>query len=148
MRVRVNGAWEDIDSGLVRVGNAWKQLASIRVYVGGAWKEGKTFVPALSLAITPDVGVSGSRTGAGLVTTTAATATPTGGLAPYTYAWVNIGGVGSPNTPASATTTFSATLGSGDDTFGDFQCTVTDSLGTTATAVTTAFFTSNDPGGF
>lgn len=140
MRVRVNGAWEDIDSGLVRVGNAWKRLASIRVYVGGAWKEGKVFVPPLSLSITPDT-ASAVRTGPGTATTGSVTATPAGGQTPFTYAWTRISGVGTIGSPTSATTAFSQTLGIGDDVSGTFRCTVTDSVGSTATSDIVANFT-------
>lgn len=134
MRVRHDGAWREIDSGRVYVGGAWKRLVEARAYVGGAWKTVATFTPPLSAAITPSV-VAGSVTGAGTATSNAATATPTGGGAPYTYSWARVGGVsGSPNSPTSATTTFSKTLGNGDETSELFRCTVTDSFGTTATA--------------
>lgn len=146
MRARIGGSFEDIESGVVRVGNVWKTLSSVRVYEGGAWKEGKAFIPALSLAISPPT-VSATRSGPGVVTTALVSATPTGGRAPYTYAWTRTSGVGSATTPTSASTAFTATLGIGDDTFGDFRCTVTDDLGTTAIANITAFFTSNDPTG-
>ncbi len=147
MRAFVNGAFEDIESGRVRVGNAWKNLASVRVYAGGAWREGKTFVPPMSLAIAPDDAFGSVSTPVSTTATTnSVTATPTGGLAPYTYAWVRLTGTGSANSATSAATTFSASVGPGDSLSGDFQCTVTDSAGGTATAAVTAIFVNFDLG--
>lgn len=146
MRVRVNGDWKEVDSARVRVGGAWKQLASVRVYVGGAWKEAETFVPALSVAISGS-GIA-TRIGPGNVTTPPITATPSGGLSPYTYSWTRVSGVGTVNSPTSATTTFSATLANGDDVSGTFRVTVTDSLATVATAdVTIQFISFDNTGG-
>lgn len=134
MRVRDGGAWRELDSGMVYVEGAWKRLVEARAYDSDAWKTVATFIPPLSAAITPSV-VAGSVTGAGTATSNAATATPTGGSAPYSYSWARIGGAsGAANSPTSATTTFSKTLGNGDETSELFRCTVTDSFGTTATA--------------
>lgn len=84
--------------------------------------------------------VSGSRTGAGVVTSTAATVTAHGGTAPYTYAWTNAGGDSSIAAVSltSATSTFSGNVASGDTATASMKCTVTDSTGGTP-LTTTAF---------
>jgi hypothetical protein len=65
----------------------------------------------------------------GLVTSATVTATPTGGTAPYTYAWSRISGFSgmSINTPTLATTEFFATLT--DQEISNFVCTITDTNG-------------------
>jgi hypothetical protein len=71
------------------------------------------------------------------ITTTIATVSVTGGVAPYTYAWVLLSG--DPfawviNAPTSSATNFTCTNTGGDFATATFQCTVTDA--TAATAVT------------
>ena len=74
------------------------------------------------------------------VTTSTATATPTGGAAPFTYSWVKLSGDGEPLSPTQAGTKFTATIGTG--TFhGVFRVTVTDAIGQTASADVEASFT-------
>ena len=70
------------------------------------------------------------------VTTATATASVTGGTAPYTFAWaLDSGNVGwTATNPTAATTSFRfATIGPGDSEFGVFEVTVTDARGRTAT---------------
>jgi hypothetical protein len=71
--------------------------------------------------------------GVGSVTTGACTATPIGGVGPYTYAWGTFGG--DPgiaiDSAATAATTFTATVSGTDSLLAYFVCTVTDS-GTSA----------------
>lgn len=65
-------------------------------------------------------------------TSGAATTTPAGGLAPFTYSWsVSTGGSGiTIDSPSSASTTFSVTgLGIGATRSGNYLCHVTDALG-------------------
>jgi hypothetical protein len=65
------------------------------------------------------------------VTTGVTTVTATGGVPPYTFAWVwQSGGVGITITsPSTASTAFSAHINPGDTLSGQAQCTVTDSVG-------------------
>jgi hypothetical protein len=74
---------------------------------------------------------------AGSETTPAAVASPSGGLAPYTYAWTfSVGGASIVITsPTAASTTFSASglSSAGETRSGTAVCTVTDSLGQTGT---------------
>lgn len=63
----------------------------------------------------------------GSVVTDAVTVTPTGGTAPYTYAWTQVSG--DPInivSPTSATTTFQQNLGPSEIATGVFRITVTD----------------------
>ena len=131
MRVRADGAWREVSTGRVRVGGAWKDLASVRVYVGGAWKESKSFfAPFSALTIAPDPINRFGDVGTTL-TTQSATATPTGGTIPITYAWTRVSGdTGFTITSASsASTTFSRFLAAETTYSAVFQCTATDALG-------------------
>ena len=76
--------------------------------------------------------------GSGTVATDPITATPSGGTPGYTYAWVYSGGDGSvtPVSPTSATTTFNATVASGDDKIAYYTCNVTDSASNMASSNT------------
>lgn len=78
---------------------------------------------------------SGSSGGTIAITTDPSTATPTGGTAPYTYAWTQTSGAGlwtanQPTNPISDFTGYAIGAGDGDD--ATFICTITDSLGATA----------------
>lgn len=78
--------------------------------------------------------VSGFSIGTGIVDTGSTTVTPTGGTAPYTYAWTIISyTAGAPPTianPTAATTDFTQT-GVGDTDYAVFRCTVTDDASAT-----------------
>lgn len=97
----------------------------------------------------PDV--FGYDSGTGTATSNSTTVTPTGGTAPYSYAWTvdsYTGGV-SPtvDSPTAATTAFTQTgLSSGSYTFATFVCTVTDDDGATTEAnVTASFYSEGSP---
>lgn len=87
--------------------------------------------PPLSVVAAPGT-VSGTTAGTGTATTNAATATPTGGTPPYSYAWQRLSSDGPVNptavSPTSATSTFRQTsIGIGESFSGTFRCQVTDS---------------------
>lgn len=66
------------------------------------------------------------------LTTNTVTASPTGGVAPYTYAWTLTGASGptlTPTNPSGATTAFTAHVGAGATALATGICTVTDSIG-------------------
>lgn len=137
MDAYIGGAWRSVGSGDVYIDGQWRRLTRSEQYVGGVWKTGDRFLIPLTASAT--IGVTGL--GVGTVTTEPATATPSGGLAPYTYSWSRISGTyGTPNNPASATTTFYARIPPGTIQTATFRCTVTDSLGSTATADVSATF--------
>jgi hypothetical protein len=83
------------------------------------------------------------------ITTGLVLATPSGGIAPYTYAWTQVGTTPytwTINSPAAASTSFTAgTVGAGVSTEAEFKVTVTDSGGQTATATVTAFANNGQP---
>ncbi len=97
-------------------------------------------------AIASDYNVAGNDAGTGTATTNATTITPSGGVAPYTYAWTTLsydGGVPpNINAPTSATTTFTQTsIGPGVFIFASFRCTVTDAvLATTTVDINATFY--------
>ncbi|MDP3853613.1 hypothetical protein [Phenylobacterium sp.] len=72
------------------------------------------------------------------VTTDSTSVSVTGGTA-ASHAWVRLSGVGSINSPSSATTTFTHVMAPGTE-YGTFQCTVTDTLGRTDTVIVSAEF--------
>ncbi len=102
---------------------------------------------SLTLSITPEE-VTGYGGGTGTATTDAALANPTGGVAPYDYAWslVSYVGIGSLNidSPFGSSSTFTLTGFSGLKS-AILQCTVTDAVSATATAQVTAVFSNGDP---
>ena len=146
MIARITGAWRTVSSGRAYVGGAWRPLVKARAYIGGEWREVASFIPPLSLSISP-LATDGSRLGSGAITTLPVTATPNGGQAPYSYMWDRTAGFGAVNSGTSSTTTFSQSVGNGEEVTGTFRCTVTDNLGATATASVTATFTSFDMSG-
>lgn len=76
--------------------------------------------------------VSGSRSGAGTVTTGSVTVTASGGTGPYTYAWTRVTGeTFTPTAATSATTAFQITVAAEDVKTAQYRCTVTDSLSAT-----------------
>jgi hypothetical protein len=145
VRVRLDGVWREIGAGRIRINNTWRPLTRARAYVSGAWREVAVFTPPLSVTVTPE-SVLGFRSGPGSVTTDSTTATPLGGLGPYSYSWARVGaGTAVATAPTSATTAFQRTLGTGDDVTETWRVTVTDGLGGTATYDVLATFNSLDP---
>jgi hypothetical protein len=73
----------------------------------------------------------GGVTPYGSVTSNAVTVTVSGGTAPYTYAWEYVDGSIAvvPVAPTSASTTFTATVGSEYPTIAIYRCKVTDANG-------------------
>lgn len=135
LKVVVNGAEKSAVRMEVTVGNAQKRAIRIEAWNGSAWKVAQSFAPAISLSVTPDVfGASSEPTG-GLITSEPATATPTGGSAPYTYGWAKISGdTMTVMSPTNATTTFRANVPAGATRSAVYRGTVTDNFGQTATA--------------
>jgi hypothetical protein len=137
MDAYTGGAWRSVGSADVYIDGQWRRLTRSEQYVGGAWKTGDRFLIPLTLSGPADV----SGFGYIYVTTDNATVTTNGGLAPYTYSWTRLSGsYGSPISATSATTAFIANPPSGSIRTSVFRCTVTDSLGSTATADVTVYF--------
>lgn len=97
-----------------------------------------TVIPALSVSISGDP--SGTRLGAGSVTTGAATAAAAGGTPGYSYFWERVSGdTFTINSASSAATTFTTTLSSGLYKEGVYRCTATDGVSATAFADVTVY---------
>lgn len=75
------------------------------------------------------------RLGSGGITSSAATASASGGAGGYSYAWTYVSDDSyTINSPTSATTTFSTTLIGGQTKSGTYRCTVTDAASATGYA--------------
>lgn len=123
-------------------GSVTRSIRSLKVKDGATLRTVATFILPLTVSISPSGGVFGavsSSVGA-TVTTNAATATPAGGTAPYTYSWVRLSGFGAANTATSAVTTFSEFVQPSIVKTGVFRVTVTDAASQTATATVNATF--------
>ena len=140
IRIRNSGSLRTITNGKVKVGGVVRDLRTIKVMDGGTLRTVAAFASPLSLAISPTLaGGLGESSTPVTVTTQAAVATPSGGSAPFTYAWSFISKTGgdtpTANSAAFSTSTFSQTnVADLDSNTAVFRCTVTDSFGTTATA--------------
>jgi hypothetical protein len=151
IKVRFGGVWQTITGGQVFSGGAWRSLVAVQVYSGGAWRQVGNFTPpgtggggggALSLSLSTTA--IGGRAGTGataMTTSNSATVTPSGGLAPYSYAWSVVSSDGQAtytiDSSTLSTTTATATSLGGPlpSSCGcTIHCVVTDSLGATATS--------------
>lgn len=123
-----SGAWGQIAQPYVNHTGVWKNCVGVFAKSGGVWQ---TIWPQpLSGSITPGTGVNWNGVG----NSPAVTATPTGGVPPYTYAWTQVGTSAGPgtliaNSPSAATTTFKETPNGG--AVATWRCTITDHLGNT-----------------
>ena len=128
----ISGAWRTAKRGEVLIGGAWRQITRGEVYRGGSWAKCLTFAGPLSVSAYNVTGRTSNRKPAN-VTSTDSVATPTGGFAPYTYAWASPDGV-TPLSPSMARTAFRAPVAPGDTNYYTARVTCTDALGTVATA--------------
>lgn len=85
--------------------------------------------------------------GSASATTSPVTASPSGGLTPFSYAWTRLSGSGDALSSTLATTEFRADVPADTTLTGTFRVTVTDSAAQTATADVTASFTNTYSGG-
>lgn len=134
MLMRLGGAWKTISAGKIFASGAWRNLKAVKIYAGGAWRDVASFVQPITLAITPSP-FAGRGPGP-IVTSSSITATPTGGSAPFSYAWTVLSGAVTINSPTLASTTVNGNI-SGGNISATLQCVVTDSFGSTATQTVT-----------
>lgn len=88
---------------------------------------------SITVSVSPYI-VSKTRSGIGTITTPAATATPSGGTGPYTYAWsLMTGDTFTVDSPTASSTTFTAFLGDGLNKNAIYKVIVTDSAAATGT---------------
>jgi hypothetical protein len=139
MDAQITGAWRSPGTIEIFVGGAWKRVTRTDQYNAGSWKAGEVFTSPLSASANPTI-VSDSSPIMPLITGSILV-TPSGGLAPYTYSWSKILGVGTVSSPTSAATVFTHSFMAPDTDGGEFRCTVTDALGNTAAVDVTAYFT-------
>jgi hypothetical protein len=135
LQVKDGDAWHVVTAGnlYVKNGGSWVAVTNMYVRSNGIWYE---FFPVATspppadaeiVLVAAPTSASGSRNGAGAVTSNSVTITPSVGLAPYTYAWTYISGtVLTVTSPTAAATTFSTTLTNGQSVSAVYRCTVTD----------------------
>jgi len=131
-----------------KAGGLDRRVRTAKVFDGSTLRTVAVFADPLTVTISPAEvsGTQGSNDPIP-VTTNQASASPAGGLPPYSYAWTRVsGGVGAADTPAMASTFFTATIGPGSAT-STFRVTVTDSGGAPATADVVAEFNNVGGGG-
>jgi hypothetical protein len=154
MEVFTGGTWRTITSAEAYIGGAWQRIQYAEAYVNGAWRQIVSFAaPYTALVVSPSP-VSASAQ-SDTITTESVSATPTGGLAPFTYNWTLVSSSGLTVVtilfPNSSSTPFTATLspgGEGASGSATFTCTATDSLGSSKSAsVNVGFFHDFPPGG-
>jgi hypothetical protein len=164
VQIRKGGSWQNITGCQVYANGAWRTIVAIKVYRSGAWRTVGNFTappPAPSGGGSSGGGGGGSSGGGGGGTITvmvsptsvtktgvnasqtsaSITVTPSGGLAPYTYACSFVSQDGNAtyviNTPTLASTTVTASgLGTDTPSTCSIHWVVTDSLGTSATSAT------------
>lgn len=131
MKLRLGGVWRSITGAKVFSSAAWRPIKGIKIYCDGDWRDGAVFASDLSLALSASTLTRSARLAT--INTTAVTATPTGGTAPFTYAWVRQSGdTITANQPTSAVCSFQAASMAVDEVrTAVFRCTCTDSFGNT-----------------
>lgn len=147
MRVYLPGGWKEVSAAKFWTGSKWAALTRALFFDGSVWREIATFTPPLALENNPSSvsGIIFSDSSQG-VRTNKTTATPSGGLGPFTYQYTLLTHNGptepAPASPTMATTDFvQGNVGPGQVYQASFRCTVTDSLGQTAISTIQATFT-------
>lgn len=147
MDIRIGGAWQSPSAADAYVNGAWRSLQYGEAYISGAWQTIANFTPpstgdgangTLTLGVSP-TDISGLGVGGG--TTNSATATPNGGLAPYTYVWTITAQdpvyTFTLTAPNSASTALAVSgLSPGARASCSIQCSCSDSTGLTAVSAT------------
>lgn len=152
LKIQDAGTLRTITRLYIRQGGVNRRIRTLKIMDGGTLRTVATFADTLSVSADGASG-NGPGTGPSNVTTDSTTAVVSGGFAPYTYAWslvTNGGGTASTATnPTSATTAFQKANVPQDASYTDvWQVTVTDAVGSTATAAASAQFSNFNFGGF
>lgn len=132
--VRKAGVWHAA-TAFVRKAGVWSGAATSSVHKSGSWHTVTVPLTATCSPSTANKFQSGSSPAT--LTTNFVTVTPHGGTGPYTYLWTRQSGSVAINVSGStsATVSFSSTNNPTDDFVAFWLCTVTDSLGATATVL-------------
>ncbi len=132
--VRVGGTVRPISTIKLCVQGIVRTVRTVKVMEGGQLRVVYSSAQSLTVGITPTVMSASSRRLP--VVSNYATANPTGGTGPYSYFWTIVSVDGGFNTtiesPTFASTRFSMNVLEDEPGIGRFRCTVTDSLGNTA----------------
>lgn len=132
------GTLRTITRGYARLAGVTRTLKTAKVMDGGVLRTVAIFASPLSLTASP-AGAANTYESFGMplpqtLTTDLITAIPAGGLAPFTYAWAYLSGdVFSVSHPTGAGTYFNYTFNAFGFRSATYRCTVTDSVGSTAT---------------
>lgn len=145
MNIYANGGWRTPSAAEIYAAGGWRVITRAQCYSGGSWRTVATFASSLtaSLIATPtDVLVSSNTIGYG---SSILTATPSGGVAPYTYSHAITDHLGSVS-PSLSTPTMATTYLNGGAYYTTTDevavtVTITDAIGQTATASVGVQFT-------
>ena len=145
---------------IMDAGGTLRTVSSMKVMDGGSLRNVRTvkimdadnttlrtvavFASSLSLAVTPDPAGDADYTN---VQSAALLATPTGGLAPYTYSWSKVSGTTmNLSAPTSASTFISSPpMEIGQGVQAVYRCTCTDNAGQVASDDVTVTFVFLEP---
>jgi len=153
MTIKVRDAGNTLRSiQVLKVRDAGGVLRNIQtVRVRDAGNVSRLVFSAMSATITPAAGVAQSASNvAGYypwsMTTLPATAAPTGGVGPYTYAWTKVSGPAGITavTPSAASTRFTTTFAAAGVLDTVWKCTITDNNGTTASDQCQVYMAASD----
>ena len=144
-RAFIAGAVRTMSSARVLIGGIDRRVTRAVAKIGGSTVGILRFLDTLTVSA-PDSGGRASSDRAVDVTATLS-ATPSGGLAPYTYAWSRLSGAAvSFGSPTTASTAAVSPVDPFAVTSAVARVTVTDALGSTVTADPTVTF--RNAGGF
>lgn len=132
--VKTGGAFEPVLQPYVKDGGSWEPVLNAWTKTAGAWE---LIWTGFTVAATP--ASETVETDLPTVSSSLFTATPTGGVGPFTYAWSKVSGDSIViTTPTLQTTRFQAnTMTSGSSRSAVFECAVTDTTtGVVATSNT------------
>lgn len=152
------GVWRQLAGAKVFRSGAWRSILQVKVFYQGAWRTVANFSPpggggggGGTLVVSAAPSSAGRISSSQVITSVTITATPSGGTAPYTYAWSFVGnaGVCHINAPTVASTSVTAApVDPGLTESCQIHCVATDSLGTSGTSNTvTLNFTNTGSGG-
>jgi hypothetical protein len=137
----VRGTKPLTDLTIADVGSIKTQLAAQAANQSAATAASSAATGALSATANVS-SVYGTGQAGTVITTGGVTITPTGGTAPYTYAWAKQSGdTVNVTAPTAATTTFSQTGGAGEVFNATYCCTVTDDVAATFEVCVSVYIT-------